>query len=142
MENAAVNDKKTLIVDSEICSGCKICEMACSLAHDSRDMSGGLSIIKIQNDPQNGVYVPVACGFCEDAPCLDACPLHAMYLDEKTGVVVVDLDECIGCGLCTEACQFGAIKIHPENNIAIVCDLCGGEPECVKYCTQKAISYR
>jgi anaerobic carbon-monoxide dehydrogenase iron sulfur subunit len=142
MESAAVDDKKTLIIDSEICSGCKICEIACSLAHDSRDISGGLSMIKIKDNPQKGIYVPVACGFCENAPCLDACPLHALFLDEKTGVVRVDLEECVGCGLCADSCSFKAIKIHPENNIAIVCDLCGGEPECVKYCTQKAISYK
>lgn len=142
MESAVVDDKKTLSIDSEICSGCRICEMACALAHDSRGISSGLSMLKIKNNLQKGIYIPVACGFCEDGSCLDACPLHALYLDEKTGVVMVDLDECVGCGLCVDACRFKAIKIHPENNIAIVCDLCGGEPECVKYCTQRAISYK
>jgi carbon-monoxide dehydrogenase iron sulfur subunit len=142
MENAAVDDRKTLTVDPEICCGCRICEMACSLAHDSRSASGGLSIIKIKNNLQKGIYVPVACGFCENASCLDACPLNALSLNEKTGVIMVDIDECVGCGLCVDACEFNAIKLHPEKDIAIVCDLCSGEPECVKYCTQKAISYK
>ncbi len=40
-----------------------------------------------------------------------------------------------------EACKFGAISLHPEKDIAVVCDLCGGEPKCVKYCMQEALVF-
>ena len=45
--------------------------------------------------------------------------------------------KCTGCGLCREACPFGAIDIKdgkPELNAA--CRVCG---VCVKRCPEKAI---
>ena len=83
MGSVAVADRKTLRIDSEVCKGCRICEMACSLAHDGGN--GGikpeLSVIKIKDNPEKGAYVPVICRFCDDAPCLDACPLNALFLN-------------------------------------------------------------
>jgi Fe-S-cluster-containing hydrogenase component 2 len=31
--------------------------------------------------------------------------------------------------------------MDPVTNLAFKCDLCDGDPECVKYCEPKAISY-
>jgi len=31
--------------------------------------------------------------------------------------------------------------MHPEENSILICDLCGGEPECVKHCPENAILY-
>jgi len=52
-------------------------------------------------------------------------------------LVEVDSSRCIGCGACAEACPFGVI--HVLRGIAIKCDLCGGDPECVKHCTPNAL---
>jgi Fe-S-cluster-containing hydrogenase component 2 len=52
---------------------------------------------------------------------------------------MVNEEKCDGCGWCIEACDFGAIAIHPEKKVAIVCDLCGGEPECIKWCPEEAL---
>ena len=121
-----MDDKKILGIDSEICSECKIYVTASSFVPENGGINPELPMIKIKNNGQKGIYIPVICRFCENAPCLDACPLHALFPNEKTGVTMVDNDECIGCGLCIDACQFGAIKLHPEKNIAVlVCDLCG-----------------
>ena len=30
------------------------------------------------------------------------------------GASVVDPNKCIGCGVCTTKCEFGAIKLHRE----------------------------
>jgi len=38
-------------------------------------------------------------------------------------------------------CPFGAIYYDDEKKIFYKCDLCGGEPECVKWCFTKAIEY-
>ncbi len=40
-----------------------------------------------------------------------------------------------------EACPFGAITLHPERNVAIKCDLCGGNPQCVSFCQRSFITY-
>ena len=36
-------------------------------------------------------------------------------------------------------CPIGAIELYEE--IPLVCDLCGGDPRCVKACTLDAIHY-
>mgnify|MGYP003332077943 CR=1 FL=1 len=54
------------------------------------------------------------------------------------GVVVVEPEHCIGCLACVDACPFGAIYVGPEHSVQ-KCDLCGGDPLCVKYCPWETI---
>jgi Fe-S-cluster-containing hydrogenase component 2 len=56
---------------------------------------------------------------------------------------MVDEDKCDGCGWCIEACDYGAIMIHPEKKVVFVCDLCKneGEPQCVKLCPEEALDW-
>ena len=44
--------------------------------------------------------------------------------------------------MCTIACPFGATFYDADDDLILKCDLCGGAPECVKYCPTEAISYR
>ena len=48
-------------------------------------------------------------------------------------------DVCIKCGKCIEACPFAAIDWHPTKKTPLVCDVCDGEPECVKFCSPNAL---
>jgi Fe-S-cluster-containing hydrogenase component 2 len=41
--------------------------------------------------------------------------------------------------LCQYACPFDAIRMHPSRHVAMICDLCGGDPQCVKYCVLGAL---
>jgi electron transfer flavoprotein alpha subunit len=50
----------------------------------------------------------------------------------------IDVDTCIGCGICEDTCTFGSIKV--EDGIAVVdetCTLCGN---CVDVCEVGALS--
>jgi Fe-S-cluster-containing hydrogenase component 2 len=38
-------------------------------------------------------------------------------------------------------CPVGGISLDPVTNVAFKCDLCGGDPECVKYCYNEALAY-
>lgn len=58
-------------------------------------------------------------------------------MSEVTGAVLVDREKCIGCGKCIEACPGRIPFLHPGDKKAVICDLCDGDPECVKAC-QKA----
>jgi len=52
--------------------------------------------------------------------------------------IIIDEEECTGCGNCVDSCPYGAIEL--ENNKAIVlpnCNLCG---ICVENCPVEAIS--
>ena len=88
------------------------------------------------------VNMAVACRLCEDPPCVAACPRDALSQSEETGVILVDKDACNGCGWCIEACDYGAINIHPESKVAFVCDRCKGKgvPQCVKWCPEAALT--
>jgi Fe-S-cluster-containing hydrogenase component 2 len=38
-------------------------------------------------------------------------------------------------------CPIGGINIDPVTHVANKCDLCAGDPECVKLCDPEALSY-
>jgi Fe-S-cluster-containing hydrogenase component 2 len=59
----------------------------------------------------------------------------------RTGAVLVNEEKCTGCGLCIPSCPIGILKVDPVTHVAIKCDLCGGDPECVKRCPEKALKY-
>ena len=53
--------------------------------------------------------------------------------------VLVSTRLCSGCGLCVEACPYGAREINPDNNIAEVhYDLCHGCGSCAAVCPNGA----
>ena len=70
---------------------------------------------------------------------------RALYRDETTHTIHNDASRCIGCGSCAEACagqRTGVIHIdsateRPQG----ICTLCGGDPQCVKWCPFEALSY-
>jgi Fe-S-cluster-containing hydrogenase component 2 len=57
-------------------------------------------------------------------------------VNEDRGAVLVDKDKCTACGLCIDACPGSVPHIHPTEKYAVICDLCGGNPQCVKVCRE------
>ena len=43
--------------------------------------------------------------------------------------------------MCVISCPLGAIEIDPVKHTAFKCDLCEGDPECVKICLPGALTY-
>ncbi len=132
--------RKIFVIDPERCTGCRLCELVCAVKHTglSNPTRSRIRIIKWDNE---GVYLPTHCRQCRDAPCMDACPEQAIYRDKADGVVMVDDDQCIGCQACVEACPFGAMGFDSDREQVFKCDLCGGDPQCVRFCDMKAVDY-
>ncbi|MFQ5762692.1 MAG: 4Fe-4S dicluster domain-containing protein [Candidatus Bathyarchaeia archaeon] len=129
---------KTLLIDSGKCTGCKMCVEACSLTKAAafKPASSRIHIAKLES---RGLSVPIVCEHCVEAPCEAICPVKAITTDPETGWVNIHLDKCTGCKLCKWVCPFGADTITVTGKSAYKCDLCGGDPECVKFCTPGAL---
>ena len=123
---------------SDKCTGCRLCEMACSFHHE-KECSTAKSRIKILKGRQWAFDCPLLCIQCAEAPCIESCPTNTFHRDDETGVVLVDAEACNGCEACLVVCPLNALFLDSEKGIVFKCDLCGGEPECVKVCTRDAI---
>ena len=66
------------------------------------------------------------------------CPESALQIGLK-GEIELTADACTACGTCESLCPIGAIELFED--LPHVCDLCGGDPRCVKSCTMGAISF-
>jgi Fe-S-cluster-containing dehydrogenase component len=100
-----------------------------------------VSRIHVTKIERTGLDVPHVCRLCRRAPCIDACPCGALGRAVQTGAVALQADACIGCSACVDACPFGMAALHPETGLALICDLCDGDPACVKRCATGAIVY-
>ncbi|MFQ5820926.1 MAG: 4Fe-4S dicluster domain-containing protein [Candidatus Heimdallarchaeota archaeon] len=136
-----MQQQMVLMVDLEKCTGCRICEMACSF-HHYKIFNPTKSMIRIVKLEEVGIDVPIVCGHCLTAPCAEVCPTGAIQRDAKTGAVLISEEICIGCKVCMVACPFWAIAVDLENGVLVKCDLCEGDPECIKLCPREAIIYR
>ncbi len=128
-----------LSIDHEKCTGCRNCELACSVAHH-KEFNPARSRIQVIKREHNNLIAPMVCLQCESPLCKDACPTEAITENEH-GVLYVKKDVCIGCMSCVTACVYGGIAMDPKTHKAIKCDLCWGEPACVTVCEYGAISY-
>ncbi len=120
---------------AENCSGCMVCEIVCSMKHWNiiNPKKSGIRIEKksVTED------IPHVCSHGKECnlECVDACKFDAMKVND--GIVYVDYENCVGCGACERACPLNAVWIFDKK--AYKCDLCGGEPQCVKFCSQNAL---
>ena len=130
--------KSFLAIDLHKCTGCRNCELACSVER-TKSFNPRRSRIQILKDEVRNLVVPMVCLQCEDPLCEQACPNGAISYNEK-GTLIVDSEVCIGCMNCVTACIYGGIEIDPKTLKAIKCDLCGGNPACIMACEYGAIS--
>lgn len=129
---------KKLQIDDEKCTGCLSCVNSCAFAHTN--MFSMLSKISISKNKYEGSSKINVCVQCDEAPCIEACPVDALKRNPETGVVDFFSDKCIGCKQCIKVCPYNGINFNIEDNIIEKCDLCNGDPMCVKVCTTGAIT--
>jgi len=131
---------KKIIILKDKCVGCRSCEFICSLEHIG-SYAPWLSRIKVKRNEELCLAVPETCRNCEDALCMEACPVGAIKISQNTGIPIVDEAECTGCRLCIDVCPFRVIWFDESRNIAYKCDLCDGNPKCVEVCPTDALIY-
>ncbi len=159
-----------LVIDLDTCVGCHACVIACKAwntegygapladadAHGAEPSGSFLNRVhSYEVQPEGGgaariVHFPKSCLHCADAPCVTVCPTGASLKREEDGIVLVNEDECIGCGLCAWACPYGAREQDPAAKVMKKCTLCvdridnpnlpevDREPACVRTCPSHA----
>ena len=92
--------------------------------------------IKVRSDGgfERG-FVVIVCRACSHPQCLKVCPVDALAARAQGGVRLV-AERCIGCGLCVDACPFGAVFWDETTGKPAVCVYCG---YCAKFCPHRVI---
>jgi carbon-monoxide dehydrogenase iron sulfur subunit len=132
--------QNVLVIDAAKCTGCRLCEQVCSVKHEGT-VNPYRSRVRVLKWEIDGQVLPMVCRQCDDPPCQNICPMGAIAKDELTGLVSVDYDKCIGCRMCISACPFGAMDYDLVGKKVMKCDLCGGDPQCVRFCDAQAIRF-
>ena len=162
-----------LVIDLDTCVGCHACVVNCkewntggypaplSDVNPYEADQGGAWLnrvhsFEIEATIDNGdtesrtVHFPKSCLHCEDAACVTVCPTGASYKRVEDGIVLVDEERCIGCGLCAWACPYGAREMDPLGGVMKKCTLCidriynetiaeeERQPACVNTCPANA----
>jgi len=161
--------KLGLVIDLDICVGCHACVVSCKEwnttgygsplgdadAYGDSPLGAFLNRIHTfevagESGQANVVHFPKSCLHCDDAPCVTVCPTGASFKREEDGIVLVEEDWCIGCGLCAWACPYGAREMDPVERVMKKCTLCvdriynenlpemDREPACVRTCPANA----
>ncbi len=152
---------KTFVIDVKRCNGCHNCQIACKDEHAGNDWTPiarpqpetGHFWMKLEQEVRGTVpkvkvaYRPHLCMHCDKAPCMDVCPVRAIY-KRVDGLVIIDPVNCTGCRDCLDACPYGAIYFNEGLKLAQKCTGCahlldGGwkEPRCVDACPTNAIRF-
>jgi carbon-monoxide dehydrogenase iron sulfur subunit len=131
--------EKHLLAIPNRCTGCNRCTYVCAAVKEGLFMPSKARM-KINNFPLKGYSVPNICFQCPKPDCMEACPVEAIFKNDR-GVVVVDVSKCDGCGNCIDACPYGMIEQYGSGK-AFKCDLCGGTPACVNECRYGALLFK
>lgn len=55
-------------------------------------------------------------------PSVAVCPTKAIERNESIGFMTIDVDRCIGCGLCVVRCPYGAISLKQNGKAGVTTD--------------------
>jgi Fe-S-cluster-containing dehydrogenase component len=133
-----------LVIDLDTCVGCHACVVSCKEWNTGSGTFAPLAdldpygpdpegtflnrVHSFEAVPDAGaprvVHFPKSCLHCADAPCVTVCPTGASYKRESDGIVLVNEDTCIGCGLCAWACPYGAREMDARAGVMKKCTLC------------------
>lgn len=110
-----------MVIDLKRCIGCQACTLACKEEYGvPRGIFWTKTLLEEIGTYPNvtRVFTPQICNHCDEAPCEAVCPTGATYVDEDSGVVLVDYNKCVGCRACAVACPYNNRHYLPKGALA------------------------
>ncbi|MBI2774232.1 MAG: 4Fe-4S dicluster domain-containing protein [Chloroflexi bacterium] len=164
-----------MVIDLRRCDGCAglgvppQCSQYCNWGRFVPEGQQWLEVFQrelVADGPVAGAgYLPAPCMHCQNAPCVNVCPVGATF-HAPEGTVLIDQSRCIGCRLCMAACPYDrrffnwGEPVQPAQvretaynvvtqtpalrGTVMKCDFCtdraaaGGLPYCVEACPRGA----
>lgn len=128
---------KAIKIDPAKCTGCRVCEGACSSYHGDPKytfVNPCKSRIRIFWDDWKDIYVPIIAGRYAESEC---------NLRYRLVIEGKDYEECT---FCRASCPSRDLFRDPDTELPLLCDACGepmpdGGPMCVQFCKQGALTY-
>lgn len=112
-----------MVIDVKRCIACSTCVVGCKVENNlPQDMWWNTVVNEGGENPDSpaGTYggemsmssYTLSCQHCDKPACVAVCATGATWKDEETGIVMIDAEKCIGCGLCVEACPYGVRSLQ------------------------------
>ena len=128
---------KIIKINTDKCTGCRACEMACSAFHAEPKYSlvnPARSRIRVFRNELLDEYVPVYASEYTPAQC-NGRQVHTIAGKEYTL-----------CTFCGAACPSREIFKEPDSGLPLKCDMCANEPPleapmCVQVCEPGCLTY-
>jgi Fe-S-cluster-containing dehydrogenase component len=153
---------KVFVFDTSICNGCYCCQIACKDEHCGNDWTPyakpqpdtGQFWLRLSEHVRGTVpkvkmhYLARLCNHCDQAACIDSCPVEGALYKREDGLVIIDPQKCTGCTQCVSACPYHVIYMNESLNIAQKCTGCAHlldngwtEPRCADACPTGALKF-
>jgi anaerobic carbon-monoxide dehydrogenase iron sulfur subunit len=117
-------------IDQSKCTGCLICEITCSLVHSGKVQREASAIRVKLGHLDHERHQTIVCRQCKKMRCLKS---EGKQSDDRLRQTFFWENN----NKRERQCAFGALFVHDDK--LIHCDLCGGDPECVKSCPTGAL---
>jgi Fe-S-cluster-containing dehydrogenase component len=146
------------VIDLRRCIGCDTCVIGCKVENGVQPGHFRLKVLDTAQGqhfgspqtvyPEHSQYwLPTMCHHCVEAPCASACPTNTLWRRDEDGLVMLDVDKCIGCQRCAEACPYDALSFDDLHGTADKCSACAHRvqendaPSCALVCPTNAIHF-
>ncbi len=112
-DRATHGNRWGMVINLDTCIGCQYCTRACTAVNDVHTDKTWNIVVDDRTSTGAKFFFSRPCLHCDEAPCVEVCPVKATWKRED-GLVVMDYDRCIGCRYCEVACPYDARKFNWE----------------------------